>query len=273
MAQIMITNGDIPFGAPNWADCATTDPDAAEQFYHKVFGWTSQDIGNKDSGEYALERLEGMLVAGIYPLNPELRAQDVPPHWATYFKVRDVDATLKRVEEAGGACVDGPFGAFEGGKIAVIRDPVGALVRIWSGGHGHGSEVMGVAGAMMWNELCTREPDRAGEFYARVFDLERQEVEAGPEPYTILKRDNRPVAGILHQTEDMEDRPPSWDVYFASDDIDATVEAVKKAGGSVVKEPFDLPVGARIAVLQDPQGATFAVMRWLDIPETAQAAG
>ena len=55
---------------------------------------------------------------------------------------------------------------------------------------------------------------------------------------------------------------PAWDVYFAAEDVDAVVAKVKEAGGSVLVEPFDLPVDARMAVVADPFGAVFEIMTY-----------
>ena len=60
----------------------------------------------------------------------------------------------------------------------------------------------------------------------------------------------RPMPGV----------PNHWHVYFAIDGADATAAKAREAGGSVLVQPFDTPVG-RIAVLQDPQGAVFSVIK------------
>jgi predicted enzyme related to lactoylglutathione lyase len=58
----------------------------------------------------------------------------------------------------------------------------------------------------------------------------------------------------------MGDHPASWDVYFVSDDVEATVKTAIEAGGRALREPFDVP-GARMAVLQDPLGAVFEIIK------------
>jgi uncharacterized protein len=54
--------------------------------------------------------------------------------------------------------------------------------------------------------------------------------------------------------------PAHWLVYFGTDDTDATVAAASKLGGSTVVPPTDIPPG-RFAVLMDPDGAAFAVIK------------
>ena len=248
-------------GTPNWADCATTDLDAAERFYAQVFGWTPERVTGSDGGTYSVQRLDGAMVAGIYELNEQMRTMHVPPHWGTYIEVNDVDATLEKVTAQGGTVVDEPFEEPEVGKIAIIQDPVGAFVRLWHSEPAHGGEVFNVPGAMSWNELCTEDPEKAASFYEHVLGVKAETMEE-PMPYTTLNVDERPVAGILKKTPEMGDFPPSWDVYFASDDVDATAEAVVAAGGKAIREPFDIMGGAgRMAVFQDPEGAVFEVIK------------
>ena len=248
-------------GTPNWADCATTDLDASETFYATVFGWTAERVTASDGAVYSIQRLGGKMVAGIYELSQEMRGMKVPPHWGTYIQVDDVDATLECVTAEGGDIVDGPFEEPEVGKIATIQDAVGACLRLWHSAPYHGGEVFNIPGAMIWNELNTKEPAKAAAFYEKVLGVE-VETTTGASPYTLLKVDGRAVAGILKTTPEMGDFPPSWDVYFATNDVDATVWKALAAGSKALREPFDIPgIGNRMAVLQDPQGAVFEVIR------------
>lgn len=258
MAQA--TSISIKQGTPNWADCATANLEAAETFYSAVFGWSSDRITNEHGSIYSLQRLDGKLVAGLFELDEEMQHRGVEPHWGTYIQVDDVRAILKRVRREGGVVLDGPVDEPGVGTIAVIRDPVDAVVRFWHPAPEHGAEVFNTAGAMTWNELNTKEPERAAAFYESVLGV-TVDVMEDPSPYRTLNVDGRAVAGILETTPEMGDFPSSWDVYFASDDVDATVESVRSAGGTVLREPFDIPAMARMAVLQDPQGAVFEVIR------------
>ena len=59
----------------------------------------------------------------------------------------------------------------------------------------------------------------------------------------------------------MPEIPPHWSIYFASADVDADAATTKQLGGTVMVEPFDIPVG-RMAVLADPQGAVFNLIQF-----------
>lgn len=247
-------------GTPNWADCATTDLGASEEFYATVFGWTADRVTASDGSTYSLQRLDDQMVGGIYELNEQMRNMGVPPHWGTYVEVDDVDATLELVKSEGGTVFEGRLEEPGVGKIAIIQDPVGAYLRLWHSAPQHGGEAFNIPGAMIWNELNTKEPEKAARFYGKVLGVEVETMN-DPMPYRVLKVDGRPVAGILKTTPDMGDFPSSWDVYFACSDVDATVEKAIAAGGKALREPFDIPDVGRMAVLQDPQGAVFEVIK------------
>lgn len=55
--------------------------------------------------------------------------------------------------------------------------------------------------------------------------------------------------------------PNHWQVYFAVDDADGAASKVSAEGGQVIAEPFDIPSVGRSAVLGDPQGAVFSVLK------------
>jgi predicted enzyme related to lactoylglutathione lyase len=79
------------------------------------------------------------------------------------------------------------------------------------------------------------------------------------------------VAGIFKTTSETADLPSSWDVYFASRDVDAAMDNVMSAGGKVLRDPFHAPGAGRMAVVQDPQGAVFEVIRMASSWSTAVA--
>ena len=81
-------------------------------------------------------------------------------------------------------------------------------------------------------------------------------------PYFELKRDdNELIGGMMPMPPNAPVQMPSfWLTYLAVEDTDATVAKATELGGKALMEPMDIPAG-RFAVLQDPQGATFAVIK------------
>ena len=115
---------------------------------------------------------------------------------------------------------------------------------MWSHGHFH------------WNELMTRDAEKAKKFYA---DTIGWTFDAMPMPngtYWIAKMGDTPVAGIFPlSSPDFEGVPESWMPYLAVDDIDARLKKAAAAGAKVMRAPFEVPGVGRIAILQEPGGA------------------
>lgn len=249
-------------GVPNWVDRATTDLDAAEAFYAKMFGWRSERIRGSGGMVYALQYLGDKRVAGLFELPDAVRAMGVPPHWETSIEVADLPAALDTARAAGGVVLDGPATERGVGDMATVQDVVGAVLRFWTSEPSHGGEVFNEPGALIWNELCTAQPEKAAQFYSDVLGVAIETNTVGEMTYTEMKIDGEPVAGLLQKTPEMGDFPDSWDVYSAVDDVDGVVERAKAAGASVIKPAFDVAGGnGRMAVLQDPQGAVFEVIK------------
>ncbi len=121
-------------------------------------------------------------------------------------------------------------------------------------------------GMPIWYELMARDPAAARRFYEQVFGWT---IDEAPPPgmamdYRLIAApDGAKVAGLATLTEAMhaQGARPGWMMYLGVDDVDATVAEVTIAGGRAHLPPFDIPGVGRIALLADPQGAAFFVMR------------
>src|SRR5215207_8850791 len=127
----MPTRDSYGAGVPNWVDLATTDQVAAKDFYAGLFGWTYDDLDMDEGATYSMAQLQGRAVAAIAPMQPEMAAQGVPPHWQMYVAAPDVDGATAKVAGAGGTVLAGPFDVFEAGRMSVIADPLGAVFHLW----------------------------------------------------------------------------------------------------------------------------------------------
>ena len=245
-------------GTPNWVDLQTTDQSAAKQFYASLLGWRYDDNPMPRGGVYSMAALNGDTVAAIAPVPPGA-PESMPPMWNTYIAVDDVDAAVDKVEPAGGQVLMGPVDIGEAGRMAFVADPTGPAVGLWQANRHIGATLVGETGAPIWNELITDNPESALAFYEAVVGLTHSTVEMAPgQKYTLLKVGGTDVGGC---TEPMQGVPNHWHVYFAVDDADATATKAAEGGGQVMVEPFDIPSVGRCAVLTDPQGAVFSVLK------------
>jgi predicted enzyme related to lactoylglutathione lyase len=244
-------------GTPSWVDLQTTDQNAAKQFYGELFGWSYSDQPVDDAGTvYSMATLRGHDVGAISPLGDQA-AQGVPPHWNSYVSVDDLDATVAKVAPAGGTVIAPPFDIFDAGRMAVIQDPTGAIFELWQAKEHIGAGLVNEPGTFTWSELITPDTAKAAAFYNALLGWGTA-TQGGENPYTEFQLDGQTIAGGMNPP--MPGIPPMWGIYFAVADTDATVEKAKSLGGSVIAEPMDIEPG-RFAVLADPQGAMFSVIK------------
>ena len=255
-------------GTPSWVDLASADIEASAAFYADLFGWdTSEQPNSAEMGGYRRAELDGDSVAGMMPL----QQPGQPAVWSTYVSVEDADATAAKVTAAGGSLMLEPMDVMDLGRMGVFADPGGAAFGVWQPGTFVGAARVNEAGALAWNELGTRDPEGAKEFYGAVFGwtakehkMQRNQGEPGPETYVEFLRagDGHSIAGMLDIGGVLPDEIPAhWLPYFGVADADAAVEKVKAAGGEVKMGPVTIDAG-RFAVVTEPNApmTAFAVI-------------
>lgn len=251
-------------GTFSWAELSSTDANAAKKFYGGLFGWTFDDVPMGKGELYSMAKQGDKTVCALYTMGAEMKG--VPVHWGSYVTVNDVDATTKKVAPAGGKVVKEPFDVMDVGRMSVVQDPTGALLCLWQAKKHKGADVLGdVPGSLCWNELYTNNVDRAGKFYVDVIGWKTKAVDMGPMGvYTLFNRGNdekRNAAGMMNMPPNMKGAPSHWLAYFSTDDVDASTKKAKSLGGKVLMDPMDIPNIGRFSIVQDPQGATFALYK------------
>ncbi|MFI9239425.1 VOC family protein [Streptomyces cinnamoneus] len=251
-----VTEPYVP-GTPCWVDLVVPDQREALDFYRDLFGWQGEP-GPPETGGYAVCTLNGKAVAGIMTSMAQEGGSKPPPAWTTYLAVTDADAAVAKVGEHGGTPLMETTDVLTLGRMAVVADSTGAVFGLWQARDFIGAQVVNEPGSVVWNELNTADPEAAAAFYEDTLGLTATTMKDAP-GYFSLKAADRPVGGM----QDLEKSPPGspshWLTYFSVDDVDSTVDALTRAGGSVLKPPFDMVAG-RMAVVQDPQGAVFALI-------------
>lgn len=117
-------------------------------------------------------------------------------------------------------------------------------------------------GTFCWVELGTSDSAAAKKFYTELFGWTTQDSPMGPDMvYTMLKLDGKDVGALYQLTADMTAQgiPPNWLSYVSVTSADDTAAKAKDAGATLMKEPFDVSTVGRMAVVQDPTGAVFAL--------------
>jgi len=116
---------DPEVGEASWIELMTTDAPAAMTFYQQLFGWQpTQAMDMGEMGTYQMFNRGPRMIGGMMKKPKELA--QVPPHWAIYFRVDDIEAAAERVKANGGTILNGPMDVPGGDRILNARDPQGA---------------------------------------------------------------------------------------------------------------------------------------------------
>ncbi|HJU84589.1 MAG TPA: VOC family protein [Holophagaceae bacterium] len=115
----------------------------------------------------------------------------------------------------------------------------------------------------IWPEVSTTDAGRAAAFYGALLGWTDNPVMDGG--YHLMFKDGMDAAGLYQLMPEQLARgvKPRWLNYVGVASADAAAARAKELGGTVPNEPFDVPGVGRMAVIQDPTGATFCV--WQDL--------
>jgi predicted enzyme related to lactoylglutathione lyase len=114
-----------------------------------------------------------------------------------------------------------------------------------------------------YNELTTRDSDACAKFYAQLFGWQTLQTPMAGTTYTMFRIGERDVGGMIQMTPEWGEMPSHWMPYIAVEDVDATVQRVSELGGKVCVPPSDIPNIGRFAVITDPGGAVFSIIKLL----------
>lgn len=262
-----------PDGTFCWVDLATTDPEAAKAFYSALFGWEPFDTPAGESMVYTMLLLEGKEVAGLGGMLPEMEAQGVPPVWTSYVAVDNLDETAANVAGAGGTLLMPPFDIMDSGRMAMVQDPTGATFGLWEAKNHLGAGLVNMPNALVWNELATRDADKASTFYTKLFGWTTRVDQTSGHPYTTFLNNGNRGAGMIQMNEQWGDMPSHWMPYFAVEDCAAAAAKAESLGASLGVPPTEIPNVGIFSVIRDPQGAAFTVMSFfmpLDPPPSVE---
>ncbi|HEY1569198.1 MAG TPA: VOC family protein [Solirubrobacteraceae bacterium] len=262
-----------PEGVPCWVDTQQDDPQAAQDFYGGLFGWTFTTVSPPGAPIYAIAALGGRDVAGIG------QTQGEPPRWTTYIAVDDADSAVARITSAGAATTEIPDQEGPFGRGVSLRDPTGVPFRIWQAGKHPGAQVVNEPGSWNFSDLHTDEPGSIA-FYADAFGWVVEDLGFA----TMVRRpgygdhleatvdqtiqERQAGLGAPPGFEDaiawvaaLEPRlAPHWHVSLSVADRDAAAERVEHLGGEVLSTEDSQ--WTRTALVRDPQGAVFTASQF-----------
>jgi predicted enzyme related to lactoylglutathione lyase len=242
-----------------WYEHLTKDSKAAIAFYREVIGWQTQPFG--EGGEYTMWAGSQGPLGGVIDLPEQAAKMGAPPHWMGQVQVENVDATVALAKRLGGKVHKEPEDIPTVGRFAVIADPQGAFLSTFQ----PTGDLMTLhdpskPGEFCWSELVTSDSTAAFAFYSNLFGWKvMEDMDMGDMgTYRVFGLGDQRVGGMMTAPKGSS-LPPMWGYYTQVSNLEDVIERATKRGAKVMNGPMEVPGGARIAQLLDPQGAAFAL--------------
>ena len=148
--------------------------------------------------------------------------------------------------------------------MSMNTDPGGAMFWLFQDHRPSTRQAFGEDNAVCWAELATRDSERVREFYGQLLGWQFKGSANMPE-YQEFSVGGQPRGGIMPMDEQWQGIPSHWGIYFMVNDCDAMAEKAKSLGATLRHGPFSAPGVGRMAMIADPQGAGFSLIK-LDMP-------
>lgn len=249
------------FGAPCWVDLTNTNLAESKLFYHAVLGWDFTELGDEFGG-YTIISRDGADLGGAMQYNAAFMGSTEINEWTVYFATENVEESLTAVARHGGIVTMPAMQVANQGISAEGTDPGGSPFGLWQPDQRKGFDRIAEPGFPAWFELQTREFEAVSTFYSAVLGaaLGTEEMDEGMQ-YHTLEIDGQQTAGIWGiQGVRPDDATIGWMIYFAVDDPDTAVAAVREHGGKVISGPVDSGYG-RMASVLDPAGTPLCLIK------------
>jgi len=248
-----------------WYELVTIDAKAAVDFYGHMLGWRSEPFGN----DYTMFVNQEGPLGGVGILPEAAMQMGARPHWASHVHVANVDRTVAEAAKLGGRLYVGPEDIPEVGRFACIGDPDGAPINAFTPLRPMAERDRKRHGAFTWHEMVAVEHERAFAFHTELFGWKKtKDYDMGPMGKYLIYGNGGPDLGGMF-TKPKEVPAAMWIHYIEVEDLDAALARAKSKGAKVLNGPMEVPGGAHVVQLADPQGAIFSLHQ----QTAAQAAG
>ena len=249
-----------PSGSFCWVDLITANLEEVKSFYCGLLGWECEDLPMGEGMSYTICRYQGQQVSAMYAMDKGMINNHIPSSWISHISVDDIDAVVAKANSLG-ATAPLVCNMLDFGRVAKVKDPMGAWFNLWQPSQHIGAALVNQPGSWCWNELAVRSTEIAMEFYGKLFGW-REEVSAGPggNPYVTVYNNDRLAGGMIAIDPERGDVPPHWGVYFAVEDCEQATRQAEGLGATIISANTRISEVGTFSVLLDPGGAKFSVI-------------
>ncbi len=227
-----------------YADLSTYDLKTAMKFYTTVFDWEYYNSGE----DYWIALANNKEATGLYETPQKFQEMNMPSFWMSYIQVNSVEETVDLARALGGIVELVDLEASIG-KIALIRDPLGAGFTVYEGDRLN-VRTKDTLNTLVWNELFISDLSKVKDFYEGIFQW-TIDVNNATYQHFIYDTSGDQVGAISEVSDIIRGKYQYWGVYFAVNDIQEAKQKALDNGGSVVYEDENM------TIIADSYGAFF----------------
>lgn len=253
-----LSSGDkveFSYGQFVWHDLITPNTDQAMNFYTELFGWTYESLVEGDMAYHVIYNGD-KAIGGIISLNAKTHPAG---EWLSSVSVPDVDKAVAYNIQKGGKTLFKPTNFKGRGRSALVQDPNGAYISFIRSESGD-PEFEVADNSWLWNELWTNDLESSLGYYKGLAPYVPEEILEEKTPYFLMKVDNAKLCGITQNP--VENMRSAWLPYIKVKDIEQVAAKATSLGAVLMLEPRQDVRNGSVAIIQDPNGAPFALQIW-----------
>lgn len=236
-----------------WTDLSTYNLQKARDFYHFAFNWEFTQVEN---GSFCLAFTQEREVAEIFLLPEKFQKKQFPSFWMPYIAVNSVDKVIEKAKKHPKVIVELEATAFkDGGKIALIRDPLGAGFTIIEGADTEQYFSSAESVVPSFNELHVSSIESVKSFYEDLFGWKIESSNESKSADIVLKNGDA-VATIFEYSDAERGGYEYWMQVFSASDVDGVAKRIIEAGGKRIAN-----LGNGKTMFQDSQKASFILAK------------
>jgi predicted enzyme related to lactoylglutathione lyase len=257
------TSGEHLPGKIIWADLFSSNPDVSRNFYQQLFGWQWREIKPEPKG-YGMFYLDDEPMAGLaHRDSPD--GGDKYGRWIHYLSVADVPAAEQVILDRGGKVILSRVGAYpDRGDFAIAAAPDGALFGVMRTANGDPGDYAAAINEWIWWQVYSDNIDASAEFYVTLAGyqtFENEDTDSIADLFFTSEGYLRAAAAQLPKDTESK-HVPTWLGIIRVEDVAASAAQAEALGGTLLYGPSPELMDDDLAVIADPTGATFAIMRW-----------
>lgn len=245
-------------GKFEWADVFVDHASGEANFYSNLFHWTATPL--QRHGRPVIVLSDGAQPVATIVERPAAKQNPGTARWIGYAAVADLPAAIADVEKNGGKVLVKNRKIPDRGDLAVVADREGAVFGLIHSTSGDVPDYQPSPGEIAWAELFSTDPKSAAGFYEAVFHYSGVVDEGHEDQSHYYLADGELARAGVAPTPPWEGGHPDWLVFFCVADVEAAAQQAQSLGGNVVVKPHASRHGGKVAVIEDPEGATFGLL-------------